>query len=330
MSAGGYDLVLPSGTYTVTFSGAGIASTTSQVTIGSINVKLDLIDPAAGGEPPPPPPGTIVGTEQGETLNGTANADTIRGLGGNDTLNGNAGNDSLDGGAGNDIPNGGSGNDTYIVDQSGDVVSESSGAGTDTVQASLSWTLGANVENLTLTGSNAIDGTGNSLSNAITGNAASNVLSGLSGNDTINGGGGADTLLGGSGNDTMNGGDANDILNGGTGLDGLTGGPGADRFVYTRTSESQTSGRDIIADFLHGSDTLDLSAIDARSGSANSGNQAFNFVGEAASVSPYAVSWYESGGNTIVQADVTGNTTADFALVLTGINLGLTQADFIL
>jgi hypothetical protein len=105
MTAGGYDLVLPSGTYTVTFSGAGIATTSRQVTMGSNNVKLDLVDPAPGGGP-------IVGTSQADTLNGTAGNDTIQGLAGNDVLNGNAGNDTLTGGAGNDTLNGGTGTDT--------------------------------------------------------------------------------------------------------------------------------------------------------------------------------------------------------------------------
>jgi hypothetical protein len=106
MTAGGYDLVLPSGTYTVTFSGAGIATTSRQVTIGSVNVKLDLVDPAMSGP--------IVGTSQGETLNGTAGDDDIRGLGGDDRLNGYAGNDLLNGGPGNDIIDGGAGADTAV------------------------------------------------------------------------------------------------------------------------------------------------------------------------------------------------------------------------
>ena len=83
---------------------------------------------------------------------------------------------------------GGAGNDTYVVDDVGDVVIESASEGTDTVQSSVSYTLAANVENLTLTGSGNISGNGNGVANAITGN---------SGDNTLDGGAGADTMTGG-------------------------------------------------------------------------------------------------------------------------------------
>lgn len=104
---------------------------------------------------------TIYGTEDNDVLTGTAGDDILSGLGGNDTI---------DGGEGADQMLGGTGNDTFVVDNSGDTVSELLDEGTqDTVMSSVSFTLGANVEFLTLTGSLAIDGEGNELGNRLTG-----------------------------------------------------------------------------------------------------------------------------------------------------------------
>ncbi len=127
---------------------------------------------------------------------------SLQGGAGNDTLTGGNDNDTLDGGSGADRLAGGLGDDRYLVDDAGDVVVEAAGAGVDTVLTGLSTTLAAEVENLTLTGSSAINGTGNVLDNLLTGNSANNSLSGLAGNDTLDGGAGADTLTGGTGNDT--------------------------------------------------------------------------------------------------------------------------------
>jgi len=110
-------------------------------------------------------------------------------------LTGNAAANRLDGGAGADTMNGAGGNDTYIVDNIADKPSETAGGGTDTVQSSVTFTLGVNVENLTLTGTAAINGTGNTLNNALTGNSANNVLNGVAGSDTMRGGLGNDTYL---------------------------------------------------------------------------------------------------------------------------------------
>lgn len=128
------------------------------------------------------------------TLTGTANIDGT----GNTLANrivGNSGNNVLNGGGGTDTLIGGAGNDTYIVDDGADRVLESPGEGTDTVQSSVSFTLADNLENLTLTGSDAINGTGNALNNVLIGNAADNKLDGAQGADTMAGGAGDDVYL---------------------------------------------------------------------------------------------------------------------------------------
>jgi autotransporter-associated beta strand protein len=142
-------------------------------------------------------------------INGTGNTlnNVITGNGAANSLNGGLGNDTLNGGAGIDTLTGGDGSDTYTIETVGDLVVESNATaatgGTDTVLSSLAtYTLTDNVENLTLTGAAAINGTGNTLNNVITGNGAANSLSGGAGNDSLNGGAGIDTLTGGDGNDT--------------------------------------------------------------------------------------------------------------------------------
>ncbi|MFM6593469.1 MAG: hypothetical protein ACKPJH_13045, partial [Dolichospermum sp.] len=133
---------------------------------------------------------------------GTTGNDWIKGGIGDDDLDGGSGDDTLDGGIGKDFLIGGAGNDTFIVDNIGDIVAEGLNAGIDSVESSVTWTLRANLENLTLTGTTQINGTGNNLSNTITGNSGNNVLTGGLGNDTLIGGTGADTLVGGVGNDS--------------------------------------------------------------------------------------------------------------------------------
>jgi Ca2+-binding RTX toxin-like protein len=136
---------------------------------------------------------TIIGTEGNDRLNGTSGDDTLIGLGGNDRLDGKAGTDTMIGGLGND---------TYTVDNAGDAVTENVNEGTDTVHASITYTLPNNIESLLLTGSSNLNGTGNALKNKLTGNGGNNILTGLDGNDTLDGKAGADTMIGGLGNDT--------------------------------------------------------------------------------------------------------------------------------
>src|SRR5262249_44371354 len=180
------------------------------------------------------------------------------------------------------------GNDRYYVDNAGDVVDETGGDGIDKVVSSRTFNLASanvigEVENLTLTGSANLNGTGNSLNNVITGNAGNNVLNGANGDDSFIGAAGNDSLNGGAGNDKLNGGDGNDTLIGGLGADSLTGGLGADSFFYQSTGQSTvaTIARDTVVDFSNAEgDKIDLSTIDANSTLA--GNQAFTFIGAAA------------------------------------------------
>ena len=136
--------------------------------------------------------------------NGTGNAQDNR-LTGNmaaNTLVGAQGSDILDGGAGADTMVGGAGDDTYYVDNAADTITEVSGEGNDIVCSSITYTLADSLENLTLMGQAAINGTGNAGANRLVGNEATNRLVGLAGNDTLDGGAGADVLVGGAGDDT--------------------------------------------------------------------------------------------------------------------------------
>lgn len=117
------------------------------------------------------------------------------------TITGTAGNDRLDGATGADTLTGAGGNDTYIIDNAGDSVVELAGGGVDTARIRTSWTLTAEVENLTA-GVSGLTGTGNGLNNGMTGTAGADTLVGLDGDDTLDGGAGADRLDGGAGNDT--------------------------------------------------------------------------------------------------------------------------------
>ena len=259
---------------------------------------------------------------------GNALANVITGNIGANSLSGGAGNDVLTGGAGADTLTGGLGNDTYGVDNASDVVTESLNEGTDTVNSSVSYTLSANVENMTLTGTGAINGTGNTLGNAIGGNAGANVISGLDGNDTLSGAAGNDTLDGGSGADS---------LTGGAGEDQLTGGLGNDLFIFREPADmaNDATTADIVTDFTQGQDRIDLSLIDAFAGtpvndvfvwrgtdafsSSTQGEVRFERIDNSGTASDY----------TMVYIDTDADADAELAVRLTGL-ITLASGDFLL
>jgi Ca2+-binding RTX toxin-like protein len=217
-------------------------------------------------------------------INGTGNA-------GNNRLTGNAAANVLNGGAGNDTMVGGAGNDTYVVNQSLDVVSETSTVATqiDTISTAVTYTLAANVERLILAGTAVINGTGNTLNNRLTGNTAAN---------TLNGGTGNDTLLGGSGNDNLIGGTGNDVL---------TGEAGADRFTFSSSSERL----DTITDFVAVDDTIVVSASGFGGGLAAGSLAASQFVlGTAAADSSDRFIYNRSTGGLFFDRDGTGSIAA--------------------
>ena len=215
-------------------------------------------------------PESITGDAAANKLIGGVSNDTFSGLAGNDQLTGGAGNDRLNGGAGADVLLGQAGNDIYDVDNASDQVSEAGGSGLDLVQSSVSFSLsGAKVlgavENLTLTGTAAINGTGNTLANAIVGNAAANSLYGAAGNDQLTGGAGNDRLNGGAGADVMLGQAGNDIYDVDNALDQVSeaGGSGLD-LVQSSVSFS-LSGAKALGDL----ENLTLTGTAAINGTGN-------------------------------------------------------------
>ena len=156
-----------------------LAITTQQNTVGAGLDTLSSIE-------------NLMGSDFNDKLTGNTKNNTLTGAAGNDVLNGNAGADTLIGGLGND---------NFTIDNVGDVVSENLAEGTDKISSKVTYTLPANVENLTLTGTLAINGTGNNLANSIVGNTAANVLGGGTGNDKLDGGLGSNTLTGDAGKD---------------------------------------------------------------------------------------------------------------------------------
>lgn len=216
------------------------------------------------------------------TLTGSALVATGNAL--NNVIVANGQNNTLNGYVGADTLTGGFGNDTYVVDNVGDQTIEvgetGSEQGVDTVLTLIDWTLGANIENLTVRGAGAIDVTGNDLNNVITGGGGANVITG------------------------------------GLGADILSGRGGEDQFVYTSVADSTRSNYDRIRDF-DGNDRLILTDVDANS--TLEGDQDFAIVDAFSRAAGELTIDYIAGGNyTQLLGDTNGDGRADFRIVLLG------------
>ncbi len=177
----------------------------------------------------------LTGGDGGEEITGGAAADTLNGGGGDDRLIGGLGVDTLAGGLGDDFY------DLSGAEDASDSVTELADEGTDTLQAGFNATLGANIENLILTGTAGTNiGDGNSLNNRMEGASVADSIRGRNGDDTIIGGGGNDTLTGDAGDDVLEGGDGDDRLNGGVGADAMSGGDGDDIYTVDNVGDTVT------------------------------------------------------------------------------------------
>lgn len=260
-------------------SGAGLKAT-------DITLAGDLSQPLP---PDPTPTPTPTPTDPAPTPAPTS----ITGTSGNDTLSGRGGEVTMTGGYGNDV---------YVVDSLGDKVVEYGNQGVDTVESSLSYTLGTYVENLVLTGSGGVWGVGSAWHNRMTGNDAGNSLKGMAGNDTLMGMGG------------------NDVLRGGAGQDVLAGGTGADTFRFdgrgdvTWASSNLTKGTlkgDTITDFAAGVDKIsfDDAAFALRAGAAVDGMNFAKIASAYNGTNAYGSEW--SAGRAGIVVDGTGTVYYD-------------------
>ena len=258
---------------------------------------------------------SLIGGDGNDRLTGGLGDDRLIGGLGDDALDGGLGNDTLSGGAGVDTTTGGAGDDLYLIDATGDVVTEGTGPaeGVDQVQSAaiaVNLNLYANVENATLTGAVALNLIGAAGANVLTGNVAANL---------IRGGGGNDRLLGSAGSDTLDGGGGRDRLLGGTGQDVLAGGGAADVFVFASAAEAGNgAARDRITDFQAGFDRIDLSGFMAGGSFIGAAGFALNGLPQ--------VRYVQAIG--ILVGDVDGDQVADLSIKLDG-NPVLAAGDFV-
>ena len=270
-----------------------------------------------------------------DIVRGNSAANRLNGGAGADTLFGNAGDDFLIGGLGIDDMRGGAGDDQYFVDDAGDIVREGSNKGTDLVSSSVTYAIrNRNVENLTLIGSEDINGSGNASANTIRGNRGANILVGgaardtlygNNGNDILNGGADGDTLYGNNGNDILNGGadgdtlygnNGNDKLFGSIGNDNLFGNAGNDHLVGGNGNDRLIGG--IGNDILNGGDGNDVFWIQSGAGRAvikdySSGSDRIKLLG---GLTEDDLSFSNVGGHTRISDDddllaIVQNTIAD-------------------
>lgn len=255
----------------------------------------------------------FTGTRFSDQINGGDGNDTLNGAGGNDRLDGGVGNDSLIGGSGHDRLTGGAGDDRLQNDAGNDTLD--GGTGSDTVfftgNVGVTINLGLTTAQVTGYGTDTLL----NIENLQTGG----------GNDDLSGTGSANRLQSGAGNDILRGGAGNDLLYGGTGADRLIGGTGRDMlfgggddgatdvFVFSDVADSgKGATRDVISDFVAGTDDIDLAGIDANT--ALAGNQAFTWAATTATANAV---WYTvSGTSLLLRGDVTGDGVYDFEIQL--------------
>jgi len=255
----------------------------------------------------------IIGGTEGDLIYGQDGDDLIGGQDGDDRIEGGAGVDRLYGDAGNDLIIGGTEGDLIYGQDGDDVIGGQDG--NDRIEG------GAGIDRL-------YGDAGNDL---IIGGTEGDLLYGQDGDDVIGGQDGDDLIDGGTGRDILYGDAGNDTIVGGSGADDLYGQAGADRFVFTATSDSlggPGAGSDRILDFSRSEgDVIDLSIIDANSGTA--ANDAFAFVGTGAFSRTAGELRYEViDGQTHLFADVDGDAVADMTFI---VNIPTVQSsDFVL
>ncbi len=287
---------------------------------------------------------TVSAGQGANSIVGGQNSDTITALDGGNYIDAGNGANKITSGGGDDTILSGKGADTIVAGGGVDKITLHGGA--DTVDA------GAGNDRLVIDYSamttNVTGGiTGGNHGTGYVGHIADVAVSSIdfqrsesfsittgSGHDTVTTGAGADSLRGGGGNDVLKsgggrdhlfGGGGRDQLFGGFGMDQMTGGQGKDVFVFRTAAESGAgAARDVIVDFAHGIDKIDISAIDANSN--RSGNQGFDFIGHSAFSSTAGELHLRNG---VVSGDMDGDGRADFSIGIANL-AQLSQSDFML